>query len=168
MRTRLHVAVAISVIALAGCGTTTSPVPVGTPALSASPSMAVSPAPTSAITTAPTSLPQGATTVAAKLLSPLDGWALTDEHLVVTEDGGLTWRVIAPPVSLAGEGVLGVAFADPLHGWVAHEDPAYGRVDVWRTTDGGQSWRKVLLPPAVVNRYSEAMGHVARGAPLNG
>ncbi len=32
MRARLHVAVAISVIALAGCGTTTSPVPVASPA----------------------------------------------------------------------------------------------------------------------------------------
>ena len=58
----------------------------------------------------------------------------------------------------------GVDFLDVQHGWVAIRedftqmtDPSYGRIDVWRTTDGGQHWTKTQLPKAVINQFGEIL-----------
>jgi photosystem II stability/assembly factor-like uncharacterized protein len=56
------------------------------------------------------------------------------------------------------------AFLDVEHGWVAisepftsASDPSYGRIDVWRTTDGGQTWTQAQLPKAVLNPFGEIL-----------
>ncbi len=104
----------------------------------------------------------------AGLVDPRHGWAVVNGRLMLTSDGGTTWTDRTPPLgAMTGENPLGVAFADPLHGWVAinesftsPSDASYGRVDVWRTDDGGLTWEKVQLPPAVINRAGEVMGAV--------
>lgn len=59
-----------------------------------------------------------------------------------TTDGGLTWRSITLPVFAVAQ----ITFADAEHGWMlADLDTADGEqgVDIFRTTDGGQTWTKV-------------------------
>ena len=76
---------------------------------------------------------------------------------MVTADRGSTWRDVTPP-----GGFGSAAFVDAQHGWVAISDPftsptdpSYGRIDVWRTTDGGQTWKKAQLPKADLHPFGE-------------
>lgn len=118
-------------------------------------------------TAVPTPIPPGPDVQFAGLLDPSHGWALTSTGLFLTADGGATWREVKVPGGLATSGtnrVLGVDFFDAQHGWVAlneafttGSDASYGRVDVWRTSDGGRSWTKALLPSAVFNKFGEIM-----------
>lgn len=81
------------------------------------------------------------------------GWAvggtlLDPRHILITEDGGWTWREVTPP-AMAPSGRFksraGAYFLDESHAWVVYQDrylsghkPA--PVLVWRTQDGGKSW----------------------------
>jgi len=59
-----------------------------------------------------------------------------------TTDGGLTWRSITLPVFAVAQ----ITFADAEHGWMlANLDTADGEQgdDIFRTTDGGQTWTRV-------------------------
>jgi photosystem II stability/assembly factor-like uncharacterized protein len=60
--------------------------------------------------------------------------------LLLTADGGASWREATPPdVTLTG---AAVAFLDPATGWVAELAPdAPGAVRVAATTDGGRTWQ---------------------------
>jgi photosystem II stability/assembly factor-like uncharacterized protein len=132
----------------------------GSPSRSASPSPAGPTSQASGTSPAPTPLPPGPDVQAGGLLDVTHGWALTGQRLVVTADGGSTWRNVTPP---GGFGT-GVAFLDAQHGWVAineaftsPSDPSYGRIDVWRTADGGQTWTKAQLPKAALNPFGEIL-----------
>lgn len=87
---------------------------------------------------------------AGALLTPVVGWALTFDNLLVTHDGGRSWTATAKPAP-AADRVVGAAFADALHGWVISDRvPAEGSsgvlgVDVHRTDDGGATWKTVEL-----------------------
>jgi photosystem II stability/assembly factor-like uncharacterized protein len=104
---------------------------------------------------------------AARLLDAQHGWAVASRRLLVTADGGSSWRDVTPPGGFGDaedDFLLGVEFLDIQHGWVAvredftaMSDPSYGRIDVWRTTDGGQHWAKTQLPKAVINQYGEIL-----------
>lgn len=65
--------------------------------------------------------------------------------LIATVDGGQTWSC-AP--GLPRENVDSVWFSDRSHGWVttrSHSGSAgIGGARIWRTDDGGKSWRVVL------------------------
>lgn len=54
--------------------------------------------------------------------------------VVLSDDGGKTWRQVQTPVSV---GLTAVRFADAQHGWIV----GHGGV-VLATVDGGQSWVK--------------------------
>ncbi|HXX59991.1 MAG TPA: hypothetical protein VEI48_01725 [Candidatus Sulfotelmatobacter sp.] len=119
----------------------------------------------SLVPTAPTQAAP-ANVQAAGLLDASHGWAWTDQKLVVTSDGGASWSDLTAPGGFAGSrgDSLGVTFTDPRHGWIAFAetftaptDPGYGRIDIWRTTDGGASWAKSELPKAVINRFGEIL-----------
>jgi photosystem II stability/assembly factor-like uncharacterized protein len=118
---------------------------------------------------ASTPLPPGPDVQAGGIVDATHGWALTGQRLFVTADGGRTWRDVTPPGGFGSDlgNPKGVAFLDAQHGWVAineaftsGSDPSYGRIDVWRTTDGGQHWMKTQLPKAVFNHYGEVMPQV--------
>ncbi len=123
----------------------------------------------SGASSAPTPLPPGPDVQAGGLLDAAHGWALTGQRLLVTGDGGSTWRDVTPPGGFGSDfgNPKGVAFFDAQHGWVAineaftsPSDPSYGRIDVWRTTDGGQTWTKAQLPKAVINQFGEILPEV--------
>jgi photosystem II stability/assembly factor-like uncharacterized protein len=60
--------------------------------------------------------------------------------LLVTRDGGQTWTCID---NLPREDLHDVWFADQSHGWVTSTSDPFG-MRIWRTDDGGKSWREVL------------------------
>jgi photosystem II stability/assembly factor-like uncharacterized protein len=131
----------------------------GSPSPGAVPTAPRPTSPASATSPAPTPLPPGPDVQAGGLLDASHGWALTDQRLLVTADGGSTWRTVTPPGGF-GSGT----FLDAAHGWVAigeaftsADDPSYGRIDVWRTTDGGQTWTKAQLPKAVLHPFGEML-----------
>ncbi len=178
----------VAVVALSGGSRTPppagSPVPsvpavVGPsvePSASVAPSVEPSVAPTETPVptptprpTAPTPTPTPATNAGpAGLIDPEHLWAVGDGRLLVTADGGQTWRDVNPPAPAEPGQVahlLGVQFIDAEHGWVAFAepfklatDPGFGRVDVWRTTNGGKTWAKSELPPARINNAGDTLG----------
>ena len=115
----------------------------------------------------PTPLPPGPDVLAGGLLDTANGWALTGQRLLVTADGGSTWRDVSPSAGFSSSDLanpLGIDFVDRQHGWLAVAEPfksrsdtSYGRIDVWRTADGGQHWTKGQLPKAILNRYGEIL-----------
>jgi photosystem II stability/assembly factor-like uncharacterized protein len=158
-------------LASPGASPTSSPSPQpSSPSPSASPSPARPTSPASGTSPPPTPLPPGPDVQAGSLVDPLHGWAVVDHRLWVTGDSGSTWRDATPPGGFAAADanfLLGVHFVDAQHGWVAinetftsGSDPSYGRVDIWRTSDGGQAWTKAQLPKAVRNQFGEIMPQV--------
>jgi photosystem II stability/assembly factor-like uncharacterized protein len=127
-----------------------SPVAVGPSSIasaSATPSDAPSLAPMSP--TAPVAF-TGATSVSdGGRFGANEAWALADDKLVVTHDGGRSWWMTTKPGG--NERVMGAAFADPQRGWLATETyPEQGQsgelmVHLHRTDDGGTTWESIEL-----------------------
>lgn len=145
------IGVALAGVALVNRGTgpatTLQPSPRGPSAIAVQPSVPVAPSPS----IQPARLP-GADVHAGALITALDGWALLNDGagtLLTTHDGGASWAPTVQPGP--GERIVGVAFADPLHGWVIGDTyPTQGAsgiltVDVHRTDDGGATWETVEL-----------------------
>jgi photosystem II stability/assembly factor-like uncharacterized protein len=65
--------------------------------------------------------------------------------LIATVDGGATWSCVD---GLPSEDVSLVWFADASHGWVTTRSdfsgPGRGGARIWRTEDGGRTWRVAL------------------------
>lgn len=57
--------------------------------------------------------------------------------LMMTRDGGLSWEPTAVP-NVNDSGIWQVLFADDQHGW------ATTQTDIWRTTDGGDTWERLV------------------------
>lgn len=80
--------------------------------------------------------------------SLITGWILgTEQNLLVTHDGGVTWQIQPLPIALgAGGGVGTPMFFDPLHGlivaWASSASPAV----LLLTSDGGSTWIVRSLP----------------------
>ena len=161
---RRTVALALIVLVVAACTNAAAPLTpapmVSTPSV---PTTTVGPSSAPSTSPGPTPLPAGPDVSLAGLTDPLHGWAIVDHRLWVTGDGGSTWRDVTPPGGFA-TGLLGVEFADAAHGWVAineaftsASDASYGRVDIWRTTDGGRTWARAQLPRARFAVFGEIM-----------
>jgi len=99
------------------------------------------------------------TTVSIDFLDSNVGWIATggacsttscplNPTIIQTEDGGKTWRQLHVPNMAGGVnplawraygGLIGIHFADPLHGWY------YQSGELWGTNDGGTTWRSESL-----------------------
>lgn len=118
------------------------------------PSPAVPPTDTLAWSETPTPSPSfPVKTVAAPQLSSftmltrLDGWALSENALLRTEDGGASWLDVTPIGLESGFGLsASLACLDARHAWllIPLEYPVSGML--YRTTDGGQTWLVAPVP----------------------
>jgi photosystem II stability/assembly factor-like uncharacterized protein len=79
------------------------------------------------------------------------GWAIGrqghgSDHVLITADGGQTWRDVTPPEPAnADEGLAALGyFADTQSAWVIYHSQDEMLIPatavVWRTQDGGQTW----------------------------
>jgi len=85
------------------------------------------------------------------MVNETTGWALTENALLRTTDGGRRWVDRTPPglhtrVLDVGVGSTPFAFRGALDGWLAVSLP--GRVRVFRTVDGGARWRSAVVSPS--------------------
>lgn len=72
-------------------------------------------------------------------LTPSQGWALVNNHLLVTDTAGTRWTDITPPEPQAS--IDGVFFLDRANGWAVLSTPdASPSLRLAQTTDGGARW----------------------------
>ena len=113
-------------LATAACGTRTAG---QQPQSTTCPSSSVSNQPTSSVIVQ-----------AIQLITGSSGWALTNNALSETNDGGQTWATITPP-DVPVSTIRGVFFLDTQHGWAVSalaNNPT--QLQISTTTDGGSSW----------------------------
>ncbi|MBN8583350.1 MAG: hypothetical protein J0L96_21980, partial [Anaerolineae bacterium] len=143
-------------IFLSACGPNVTPFP-----LAVSPELVVEPSATVEATQAelaPQATPLPAIVEAPLIDSPsilniemlneTDGWGVTEEEIVRTNDGGITWFNVTP-ANLADVGYLVFTdFFDETHAWVQFPDmnkyPNGGKL--YRTSDGGLTWETFNTP----------------------
>jgi photosystem II stability/assembly factor-like uncharacterized protein len=75
-----------------------------------------------------------------QLISNNRGWAIVDQRILWTNDGGDTWSDITPP-SITPESVMAAKFIDESSGWTVLQDILTGEVKVYTTANSGVEWR---------------------------
>jgi photosystem II stability/assembly factor-like uncharacterized protein len=78
------------------------------------------------------------------MVTATSGWGISGLYVLVTADGGRTWREVTPPVSFL-DGTPDQAygtFLDAQTAWVifSGSDQIPHEAQVWHTTDGGNTW----------------------------
>ncbi len=87
-----------------------------------------------------------------RLLSPDFGYAAAYKEVWQGDTAKITlalfvydhgrWSNVTPP-HIRGDGIDDVSFSDRRHGWIAAYDCGQAAVYVYRTADGGHSWRSL-------------------------
>jgi len=82
------------------------------------------------------------------MMDEVYGWAITERHIIRTNDGGVTWYNVTPPgLNGAGYSVF-VDFHDMYHAYIQVVDPnnyPFGGT-LHRTSDGGITWDSAETP----------------------
>lgn len=100
-------------------------------------------------------LPQGMTDAGPYFLDTQQGWLITSHSpgmmtvpsdLFASSDGGVTWQ-LAGHLPFAG----GLDFVSPTVGWLAGSQSTTGQGELYKTADGGRSWKPVVLPQPPAN-----------------
>lgn len=145
---------ALTACNLPGLGTPTPFVfPIG-PADTSTPAPSPTPTQAPAIATTPptaTAAPALAPVVAPSLVNfeMLDasaGWGWTDQAVVRTRDGGVTWENITPGGGVPAGVSLSGAFLDRDHAWILIPAEDYSAGELYRTFDGGLNWQATSVP----------------------
>jgi photosystem II stability/assembly factor-like uncharacterized protein len=98
---------------------------------------------------------QSVTITSIRMQDAVNGWAIGgwgegSDHVLITADGGQTWRDVTPPEPAPTEGNLAALgyFLETRTAWVLYhgqnEMAIPTTVAVWRTRDGGQTWQSSL------------------------
>jgi photosystem II stability/assembly factor-like uncharacterized protein len=74
----------------------------------------------------------------ARLLSPMHGWLLAGGHVWWTNDDGVQWSDITPP--LGSKVIDGVFFLNESSAWTVLHDTAQSGLYVAVTSTGGKTW----------------------------
>ena len=78
------------------------------------------------------------------MMSSTEGWGLSGPDVLVTTDGGQTWREATPPEThpAGTPGKAYGAFLDKQTAWIvfSQSDQILPEASVWHTTDGGRTW----------------------------
>ncbi len=103
---------------------------------------------------APVTKPANTPLILIRMLDQANGWALTNNAILKTTDGGLHWQTVKtlPAVSLTPN----AAFRDTNYAWITFHDASAGQgvFTMLRTTDGGVSWQTVTIQdPTGVSVY---------------
>lgn len=83
------------------------------------------------------------------MLDELNGWGLSANAVLRTNDGGLTWRDVSPQEGGTEFGYsAGAAFLSAGQAWVLMPDAGdpLGSGVLYRTRDGGGSWESLPVP----------------------
>jgi photosystem II stability/assembly factor-like uncharacterized protein len=88
---------------------------------------------------------------ALRMLDHSKGWALTDQKLLSTTDGGQVWQDVTPSGSAYGKYAYG-QFMNDKYAWViSTTQPMDNSVNVLRTSDGGQHWQSSTISASAVS-----------------
>lgn len=112
-----------------------------------------SPTATPGTTPTPTTLINPTSPIKAlRMLDHSKGWALTDQNILFTTDGGQVWKDVTPSGNAYGKYAYGDFMSDK-YAWVVSTTQQLGNgVNVLRTSDGGQHWQSstISVSPAVM------------------
>lgn len=74
-----------------------------------------------------------------------NGWGITKNNVVRTDDGGVTWYN-ATPLNVSGIGYAPFHFIDTQTAYLLTPNADYTAGTLYRTTDGGATWIPVAVP----------------------
>lgn len=79
-----------------------------------------------------------------EMITRMEGWGISGSSVLITVDGGNTWREGTPPQSFppGSEVTAYGAFLDIRNAWIifATEGQISSNASVWHTTDSGRTW----------------------------
>ena len=78
------------------------------------------------------------------MLDANNGWALGDNYVLRTNNGGTTWYNVSP--SDVADGVTGGYFPNTTTAWMLTHYSEVGQGSLYRTTDGGFNWTRNDVP----------------------
>jgi photosystem II stability/assembly factor-like uncharacterized protein len=86
--------------------------------------------------------------IAIRMLDTMHGWALTDNSILKTADGGVSWQDVTP-ANVSIPQIFGGDFMNAQYAWVTTIDQKNFSVGILHTTNGGKSWQSSTIsgPP---------------------
>jgi photosystem II stability/assembly factor-like uncharacterized protein len=88
---------------------------------------------------------------ALRMLDHSKGWALTEQNILFTSDGGQNWKDVTPSGSAYGKDAIGDFMSDKYAWIVSTAQPIDNSVNVLRTSDGGQHWQTSTIAVSEVS-----------------
>jgi photosystem II stability/assembly factor-like uncharacterized protein len=95
--------------------------------------------------------PGGAQPWLVDIITPLQWRLVAGERILATDDGGRSWYTITAdvdfaPYSLYASTLAPVDFTSAAIGWIVNQSSPTAPTLLWRTTDGGHTWRRISVP----------------------
>lgn len=125
--------------------------PVATPTMeegTSVPQSAVAPQGTPLPVEIAASVVESPSIISIDMMDEVYGWAVTEDNIIRTNDGGATWYDVTPPgLTEAGYSVF-PEFLDVTHAWIQVVDPNNypNGGTLYRTSDGGLTWAMFATP----------------------